>query len=260
MEKIILFRKWENSEEEFKIAKKYLSVSESRVGLSNKLVIGRYSVLPYYEELEKDLESQGSKLINTYHQHQFIADFLWYHFVREFTPKTYFGDYGVPQGIPDKGPFVVKGTTNSRKFEWNTKMFARTREEALNIALELSQDSLIRSQGTIIREYVPLKTYELGINGLPFSNEWRFFYLGSKRLCYAYYWSIAQKRGEMSQEGLDFADNIAKIISRETNFFVLDIAEKQEGGWILIEINDGQMSGLSENNPEELYKSLCLLI
>ena len=260
MEKVVLFRKCFNSENELEIAKKFIPVSESRVGLSNKLVIGRYSVLPYYKELEKDLEQQGSKLINTYQQHEYIADFFYYHSVKEFTPKTYFGEYGVPQGVPDTGPFVVKGTTNSRKFEWNTKMFAKTREEAINIALELSKDSLIASQGTIIREYVPLKTYEIGINGLPFSNEWRFFYLGEKRLSYGYYWSIAQKRGEMTQEGLDFADKIAKIVSKETNFFVLDIAEKEAGGWLLVELNDGQMSGLSDNRPEELYGNLCLAI
>jgi hypothetical protein len=37
---------------------------------------------------------------------------------------------------------------------------------------------------------------------------------------------------------------------------VLDIGELETNEWILIEMNDGQMSGLSNNNPEILYKNL----
>jgi hypothetical protein len=37
---------------------------------------------------------------------------------------------------------------------------------------------------------------------------------------------------------------------------VLDVAEKENGEFVLIEINDGQMSGLSCCNPEELYLNL----
>jgi len=33
--------------------------------------------------------------------------------------------------------------------------------------------------------------------------------------------------------------------------------QKTKGDWKLIEINDGQMSGLSENNPDALYSNLC---
>jgi hypothetical protein len=38
---------------------------------------------------------------------------------------------------------------------------------------------------------------------------------------------------------------------------VLDIAETEKGDWILIEMNDAQMSGLSMNDPQMLYKRLA---
>lgn len=37
---------------------------------------------------------------------------------------------------------------------------------------------------------------------------------------------------------------------------MIDVAQTESGDWIVIELNDGQMSGLSENNPEILYKNL----
>ena len=64
----------------------------------------------------------------------------------------------------------------------------------------------------------------------------------------------------IGDDGLKFADKIAEIASYYTTFFVLDIAEKRDGGWILIEMNDGQMSGLSMNDPDIFYKNLALAL
>lgn len=241
-------------EEEKEYASRYLHCVESRVGLSNSIVVGRYSVLPYYKELERDLKSQGSRLINTYSEHNYIASFDWWGDVIKYTPNTWFYLESVPK---DGGPFVVKGRTNSRKFEWNTHMFAKDWKAVLRVERELSQDGLIGDQGIVVREFVPLKVLEVGLNGLPFSNEWRFFYLGDQLLVHGFYWTASQFKGEMNDEGMEFAQEVANIIKDRTHFFVLDIAEKASGGWTLIEVNDGQMSGLSYCDPKTLYKNLA---
>lgn len=85
----ILFRHDYTTEDELAVAKSWLDVTDSRVGLSNTLVVGRYSVLPFYQELEKDLISQGSRLINSYEQHKYIADFEYYHDIKDLTPETF---------------------------------------------------------------------------------------------------------------------------------------------------------------------------
>jgi len=46
-------------------------------------------------------------------------------------------------------------------------------------------------------------------------------------------------------------------IADYANFFVLDMAETADGRWIVVEVNDGQMSGLSMCNPEELYANMA---
>lgn len=249
----IIFRHDYTTEDELAVAKKHFNVTDSRVNLKDTLVIGRYSVLPFYQELEKDLASQGSKLINSFREHKYIADFEYYYDIEDLTPKTYFdisetGDY--------EGPFVIKGQTNSRKFEWNKLMFAKDKKQAINISCELRKDFLLQQQSILFREFVQLNVLEEGINGLPFANEWRFFCYKNKILSYGFYWTISEKVGILHQDGIDLVKEVMKRVEGKVNFFVVDVAEKEDGSWTVIEMNDGQMSGLSDNSPEELYYNL----
>ena len=120
----------------------------------------------YFKELEADLKAQGSRLINTYREHSYIANFDYYYDIEDLTPKTWFR----LEDVQEVGPYVVKGRTNSRKFQWDTQMYAEDLEGMEKIASFLWQDSLIGSQDIIIRKFVKLNVLETGINGLPFSN------------------------------------------------------------------------------------------
>ena len=261
MNPVILFRNELSTEEEFLSAQSYFPVFQSRMDIKeNSLVIGRYSVLPYYKELERDLSRINSRLINNYLEHDYIASMTYVLDIEEYTPKTYWHPQELPQ--EDK-EYVVKGRTNSRKQQWKEKMFASNKKEAMNIYQELMNDPLIAEQGVVFREYVPLKNYGISLNGMPFSDEWRFFYYKENILSYNFYWTSSEyipKKEDLPKEAVDFANKVAKIVSKRTNFFVLDIARTEKGDWIVIELNDGQMSGLSENDPNELYSELSNLL
>lgn len=256
METAVLFRRSREFEEEQRICQKYFRTLEQRTDCRNQLVIARYSALPFYRELEIDLKNVGCQLINSHKEHTWIANFDYYEDLAEFTPESW-DDFSF-QYCKYEGPFIVKGRTNSRKFEWDKLMFAPTKKDAVRIAAELSGDGLIGPQGVIYRKYIPLRTFEVGLNGLPFTNEWRFFFLREQCLSYGYYWSSADDLSSMhiSDEAITLANKIAKIASQHVTFFVLDMAETEAGDWVLIEVNDGQMSGLSENNPDVFYANL----
>lgn len=256
MSPIILYRQIfdKKPDLELNIAKKYFEVTESRVNIPNRLVIARYSVWPFYKELNNDIELQGSRLINSVAEHQFITDFEWYECVKQFTPQTYFSLQETPKD--ENKLFVVKGRTKSKKEHWNTLMFAKGYSQAAQIVCKLNEDDELSRQGIVIRDYVPLKKLEIGINDMPFSNEWRFFYYKNTKLCHFFYWVISEKVGEMNQEGLDFAAKIANTLSEHLTFFVIDIAQKEDGSWILIEVNDAQSSGIPEENCDEMYGNL----
>lgn len=239
---------------ELAAASSVLPVSKSMVGLKNQLVIGRYSVLPFYEDVEHGLALQNSRLVNSLAAHRYIANFEYYEDLEALTPKTYFSLASVPES---GGPFVVKGRTNSRKHQWNTHMFAANKQAAVHIALLLGQDSLIGAQDILVREYTPLVTLETGINGLPFANEHRCFFYKDQLLSTGFYWSESETRGVLTPEGLALAQAAAKLLAPKVNFFAIDVAEKAAGGWTVIEVNDGQMSGLSQNDPNILYPQLA---
>lgn len=255
----VLFRKDLSTENEFKICSEFFSTVEYRSDIkSNSLILGRYSVLPFYNELEYDIKNKNSNLINSHEQHNYIANFNYYEDVKKYTFPTIFDQ----TKLPDDWSFIVKGTTNSRKFSWNSLMYAETKRDAIEIACQLKADSLISQQEIIFRKYVPLETFEIGINNMPITNEWRFFYLGEKIIDYGFYWSILDNFSNLSFEKnmLTFANKIAKIVSKKVNFFVLDIAKTVSGKYILVEINDAQMSGLSTINPLSFYEKLFNLL
>lgn len=254
----VLFREDSSNHDEFKFCKDFL-ITKTRRSLipPNNLVIGRYSVLPFYKELEDDIYALGSKLINSYDQHKYIADFQYYEDIKDFTFKTFFNGYDLPE---DK--YVVKGATNSRKHEWDTMMYAPNKRRAMEIYCDLKNDSLIRCQDIIFRKYVPLETLEYGLNNLPITNEWRLFFLGDRLVDFDFYWScIEQERvksliPDFGSNGIPFAFKVAKIIAKKINFFVIDIAKTESGEWVLVECNDAQMSGLNSIEPELFYFNL----
>lgn len=259
---VILMRSSLAEETEENIAGKYLPVYKSRCQIPpQSLVIGRYSVLPYYKELVEDLAQNGSELINSYQQHKWIADMKeWYVDLEGLTPHTWFD----LASIPEKGPFVLKGSTNSKKFQWNTHMFAENKQEAIKVYSRLTEDTLIGQQDIYIRQYVPLKKLEEGLNGLPITEEYRLFILDNQVISGAFYWSSHTADFDPSYLKTltyknipqSFIDSVLTRIGSNARFVVVDIARKEDGDWIVIELNDGQQSGLSENDPDVLYKNL----
>lgn len=269
MKPIILFRENKQLEEESNVAKQYFDYTNSRVMIPNdSLVIGRYSCLPYYDELQRDIEHLNSQLINSLYEHKYIADFTYYYDIEEMTFPTYFNFVDIPYSKREQA-FVVKGKTNSIKNKWNEKMFAPNFKKVVEIGTELMSDSLIGSQGIVIREYIPLETFEIGINDMPITNEWRIFFYKGEVVDFGYYWGSTLDNQSLAlnayddfvKNGLEFAKIAANNIKEFTNFFVIDVAKTQKGNWLIVELNDGQQSGLNNSlDSNSIYKNLKNLI
>lgn len=250
--------------EELKAASNYFPCITSRMAIErDQFVIGRYSVLPFYRELELDTLSVGARLINTYEQHLYVADLQnWVADLDGLTPRT----WDRLDAIPDQGPFILKGATNSKKFQWKTHMFARDKREAGEVYSRLCEDGLIGQQQIYIRAYVPLMTYFEDVIGLPVTKEYRFFVYKEEILSGGYYWSshAVELEEQFGPEEFNpnkvprsFLREVLRKIGTKVSFYTLDVAETSGGDWIVIELNDGQMSGLSMNDPMVLYAQLA---
>lgn len=260
MQSEILFRKSTNEtdeeNEELEAAKQYFKVVHSRLDISSgNIVIPRYSCLPFYKELEGDIHALQGSMINGYSEHCYVANLdNWYQDLKDYTPKTWFQLATVDSG----GPFVLKGLTNSRKNLWNTHMFAADKKAMTEVYSRLMDDTMISEQNICVRQYVPLVKLADGINGLPITQEFRCFFYKTQLLAQGFYW--ANYAGDLDKlpeaPPHEFLSKIADTVSQHINFFVMDVAKTATGEWIVVELNDGQMSGLSMCSPFELYKNL----
>jgi len=228
----IVFRVDQDNEEEYAAAKDVFGDHVTRFRSDTQqgdLVIPRYSCLPFYQDFEDEVERKAR-------------------------------DVGYAT-VPDtEHGYVVKGKTNSRKFKWATHMFAKDREALKDVMGRLYDDSLLSSQGLVVREYVPLRKLEEGINGMPVTNEWRCFFLDDTLIASGFYWSMAEcaeEMGTIPDEALALAKRAAlELEGSKVRGFVVDVGETAQGDWIVIEINDFQMSGLSMIDPLVFYTSL----
>ena len=264
---VCLYRQCQIETDELNAAAQHFTCLDRR-GLCQKddLVVGRYSVLPWYTELYKDLEDTGAKLIQTPAMHNWIADMDWAFdgSLDELTFPTWLGCHEAPK---NEAPFVLKGKTNSKKQNWSELMYAETWDEAVQIESLLMRDGLLGEQGIVVRKFVPLVTYFNAIGGMPITKEFRVFIFNRHILSIGYYWHAFEE--DLKIHGYEvplardiptsFVEEIIQRVyayGRDPMFYVVDIGEDINGRWWVIELNDGQMSGLSANDPEVLYKKL----
>lgn len=260
MKPVILLRHSLADEEEIEAAKKYFKVIERRTQVEKgDLLIPRYSALPYNEELCLDLKDLGAEPINTYRQHCYAADLRnWYYDLGDYTPRTWFALDQIPK---DGGPFFLKGQVNSIKRLWNTHAYAETYLDAVRVYTNLASDGYVGAQQIYIRQFVPLERLATGLNGLPISREYRHFVLDGKVIAAGFYWSThaedLEEKFNPSEVPQDFVQKIIAAVGNQIRFWVFDVAKTADGDWILVELNDGQQSGLSMIDPNVLYSALA---
>jgi hypothetical protein len=261
----LLFRETLAETDELAVARRHLAVYTRRSQVPpDSEVIGRYSVLPYYQELELDLADRGAKLIQTTRQHHYIADLgNWVDHLAGLTPPAWRRVEEIP--TIERGPFVVKGKTSSRKDRWSTHMFARDRAALGAVCERLLDDTFIEAQGLYIRPFVPLRQLCEGAAGMPITAEYRFFVARGRVLAGGFYWSSHADAPEVAaflDPGRVPPALLAEVVERvgdNASFYTIDVAERADGGFVVIELNEGQMAGLSCVDPEALYSALAAL-
>ncbi|MEW4371713.1 ATP-grasp domain-containing protein [Paenibacillus kandeliae] len=157
---------------------------------------------------------------------------------------------------------IVKDYVKSRKHEWDTACYvpsANDKEKVLDTV-----QNVIRLQGRALnggimfRQFVKLEsigTHEK--SGMPLSKEFRIFYFNQQPVLTENYWEEIQY--EQDQIPISFFNEVAKRIP--SPFFTMDIARTVEKEWIIIEVGDGQVSGLPSYDLSHLfYEKLALEI
>jgi ATP-grasp domain-containing protein len=208
-----------------------------------------------YSELEQALAERGVRLLTSaeaYRRCHYLPDS--YAAIEPWTARSIWLPQGEGLGLdrvlaalrPFAGaPLVLKDYVKSCKHAWEEACFIPDSadeagvERVVKAFLEWQGEGL--NEGLVFREFVELAS--IGTHpqsGMPLTKEFRAFIWRGQELAIYPYWE------EASYEDTDLPREwLAEVAARvESPFFTLDFAERREGGWLVIELGDGQVAGL----------------
>ncbi len=215
-----------------------------------------------YALLYKALAAQNLFLINTPDAYRHCHYLPENHpVIAAVTPETVSLPFGPNSGMEEvfallgrfgKRSLVVKDYVKSQKHYWNDACFipdASDHESVRRVVtrfLELQGESL--AEGLVFREFVELKP--LGghpKSGMPLTREFRRFFLDGVPLTTGRYWDEADYGDSATDTAppADLFQGIAKQVG--SRFFTMDIAQRIDGEWLIVELGDAQVSGLPES-------------
>ncbi|MEF2278586.1 ATP-grasp domain-containing protein [Deinococcus sp. YIM 134068] len=169
--------------------------------------------------------------------------------------RTALSDFGTRPGI-------VKDYVKSRKHEWREACFIPDLSDTAG-ALRVI-DTFLQRQGEAFQgglvlrefeEFAPLAEHSR--SGLPLTREYRLFLLDGAVRTADEYW----EEGDYPTADLPL-EHFAALGQRvDSHFFTMDVAQREDGMWRVMELGDGQVAGLPERmNVSRFYEALAPLL
>lgn len=211
-----------------------------------------------YEKLYAALQRKNIQLINTPEQYVHCHHLPEaYDLLKDHTPLSVwldkselddsFANVHAALQIFGQAPIVVKDFVKSRKHEWLEACYIPDASDEAHVAqvtkrfLERQGDDL--HEGVVFREFVELDFLAYhSQSGMPLSKEYRVFFLDGTPLFLVPYW----EEGDYGELRPDLSPFLAVAKRVKSRFFTLDLAKRKDGGWIILEWGDGQVSGLPD--------------
>ena len=194
-----------------------------------------------YETLYNHLNDRGVTLVNGPQEYEHCHLFpRVYSSIRQFTPRTkWFED---PHAIDWSSVnahfdrFMVKDYVKSVKgsdfpTHFQTPVNEADMQERIREFLDLR--GKLFTGGIVIKEFVDLKRYGAA------TNEYRAFFLGGELV------SLCPNSNQPPQSPAVPLDLVNHFDELRSNFYTVDFAELSDGRWMVMEVGDGQVSGLS---------------
>lgn len=216
-----------------------------------------------YRSFYSLLEEQGIILLNTpdeYEKYHLLPG--WYNDFKTETAETVWELQGRLEAALQiakqlEGPYVVKDYVKSRKHEWYDACFIESigdRENAARVIGNfIDRQGIDLVGGIVLRKFEKLK--KIGYHersGMPLSEEYRVFIYAGKILAVDDYW-LENSDVNLSTEEYQWMESIAQRV--KSNFVTVDLARKEDGSLIIMELGDGQVSGLQQIDAEVFYKT-----
>lgn len=217
-----------------------------------------------YELFYAALLAKNIQLINTPTEYAFCHYFPnSYETIKKFTPKSFFKPLEQPfdiktveEGLKTFGnqAIIVKDYVKSQKHYWKEACFIPDASDLENVEkitrrfIELQDVDL--NIGLVYRAFVELEHLtEHSVSGMPLTKEFRILVKEGKIIQAFHYWDEGDYQAILPN--LSFLDFVIPTI--KSNFFSVDIAQQKDGQWIIVELGDGQVSGLPNNADKIIF-------
>lgn len=225
------------------------------------IVFPRFRTIPYGEMLAEQTINAGGHLVNSWEQYQYVSNVnAWKNDLQDLTPAVY-TETDIPN-LPENEWFV-KGETNSDKENWNTSCYAANLNALHDVIKNLHNHPVVGNQKLIIRPFIHYRQLGTMKNNQPICNEWRVFVLHNTIVGIGFYWTTQTKEIGYTPENpinnpkfLHTLNTTIKRINNKIPYVVIDLAEQTNGTWDVIELNDANMSGLCDINPNILWENI----
>lgn len=155
-------------------------------------------------------------------------------------------------------PVFLKGAVKSNKEGGWAACVAATPEETYQLAAGLlAREGRARGR-VIVRELAPVRQSGAAPGGFPLGREYRVFLYQGQVLARSYYWDEHADPFPLTAADAAAIDSLAQEAARRvgTPFIAVDVAQRADNVWIVIEVGDAQFSGLSHVPVLELWAAL----
>lgn len=226
--------------------------------------IARTGALDSYEAAYAELLADGVRLVHSSNQYLRATRLpLWYPLLQDLTAKSlWFSGPPDPKQIEAElgWPIFMKGARQTSRHRRKLSIIAGP--DDLQRALEdYARDPILGWQDVVCRQLLPLRPVEdPDPERIPSSYEFRtFWWRGELAGCGRYWWQGVEY--DLAPDERGPALSIAREAARRVDvpFLVVDIAQRVDGTWVVIECNDGQESGYAGVSPFALWQEVVRL-
>ncbi len=216
------------------------------------VAVARVGALDSYETSHADLLADGVRLIHDPEQNLRATRLpRWYPLLADLTPRSLWFE-----GAPD--PKQIEEELGWPIFMKGARQTSRHRRK---LSIITGPDQLERALDVVCRSLVSLRPVEdPDPERIPSSYEFRtFWWHGELVGCGRYWWEGVEYELTAEERGpaLDVAREAARRV--DVPFLVVDVAQRIDGAWIVIECNDGQESGYAGVSPFTLWREVVRL-
>lgn len=220
----------------------------------------------HYGALYDALLSRGIRLINTAEQYRFTHHLPQsLSLIKDYTPHTLWMDTDgknlhydaiMQLLIPFAGQAIIlKDYVKSAKHYWHEACYISSASDPIAVQNTIEAFLKIRGDafegGLVFREFVnfmPLADHPT--SGMPLTKEYRLFFLNGTLIATLRYWDI-DDYAETDMPAIELFTDIAKQV--RSNFFTMDVAQRTDGEWMIVELGDGQVAGLPQTTDIDVF-------